>query len=187
MESSLPAPDAAAQLAHAEQLRAQLSDRLRLPGGFHAALGASVALQMATAAVGIAAQTGLGLVVVVAGCAQFAAVALWLSWRFRVVNGAWVSGVLARSVLGMTTTASWAYGLPFALAVWAALAGQDWLAVLGSAAGGAAYAVAGRRWWAAYVRDPAGHAEGSSAAVLGALAIVIVAGVVLLAALGLRH
>jgi hypothetical protein len=187
MESSQPAHDAAAQLAQAEGLRTRIAGGLRLPTGFHVVLGSSVAVQMATAAVGVAAQTGLGLTVVLVGCAQFAVVALVLSWRFRVVNGAWVGGVLARSVLGMTTTASWAYGVPFALAVWAALAGHDWLAVLVSVAGGTAYAAAGRRWWAAYGRDPAGHAEGYSATVFGAMAVVTVAGVAVLIGLGLSR
>lgn len=187
MESSQSGRDAAAQLAEAESLRARIAGGLRLPHAFHVTLGVSTAVQMATAAVGIAAQTGLGLGLVLVGCAQFVVVALLLSWRFRVVNGAWVGGVLARSVLGMTTMASWAYGVPFALAVWAALAGHDWLAVVVSVAGGAAYSLAGRRWWAAYGRDPAAHAEGVSRAFLGTLAVVVVAGVVALVGLSSGH
>jgi hypothetical protein len=184
MESSQSGRDAAAQLAEAESLRARIAHGLRLPTGFHASLGASTAVQMATAAIGIGAQSGLGLALVLAGCAQFAVVALVLTWRFRVVNGAWVGGVLARAVLGMTATASWAYAVPFALAVWAALAGHGWLAVLASVVGGAAYAAAGRRWWAAYGRDPVAHAAGTSMAVVGTMAVVAVAGVVVLVALG---
>jgi hypothetical protein len=183
MESSDSRQDAAAQLAEAEGLRLRLATGLRLPAGFHVVLGVTTAVQMAATGVGIGAQTGAGLLLVGCGCALFLVVAALLAWRFRAINGVWVGGLLARSVLGMTTAASWAYGVPFAFAVWAALAGQGWLAVLISVAGGAAYAVVARRWWAAYRQDPAAHAEGETATVMVALVVATAAGVVVLVGL----
>ncbi len=183
MESSQSGRDAAAQLAEAEGLRSRLTTGLRLPAGFHVVLGVTTAVQMATSALGIGAQNDAGLVLLGCGCLLFLVVAGVLGWRFRAVNGVWVGGLLARSVLGMTTTASWAYGLPFAGAVWAALGGVGWLAVLISVVGGAAYAVAARRWWAAYRDDPAAHAEGETRTVAATLVVAIVAGVVVLVAL----
>jgi hypothetical protein len=183
MESSQSGQDAAAQLAEAEGLRSRLATGLRLPAGFHVVLGVTTAVQMSAATLGVGAQTGAGLLLVGSGCAFFLAVAAVLGWRFRAINGVWVGGLLARSVLGMTTAASWAYGLPFAFAVWAALAGRGWLAVLISVAGGAAYAVAARRWWAAYRQDPAAHAQGETATVMVAVVVAIAAGVFVLVGL----
>jgi hypothetical protein len=183
MESSQSGHDAAAQLAEAEGLRSRLATGLRLPAGFHVVLGVTTAAQMAASALGIGAQTGAGLALVAFGCVLFLVVAAVLGWRFRAINGVWVGGLLARSVLGMTTAASWAYGLPFAGAVWAALAGRGWLAVLISVAGGAAYAVTARRWWATYQQDPAAHARGETAIVIGTVLVGMAAGVIVLVGL----
>jgi hypothetical protein len=185
MESSESGQDAAAQLAEAEGLRIRLTAGLRLPAAFHVVLGVTTAVQMAAATLGVGAQTAAGLLLVGCGCALFLVVAALLVWRFRAINGVWVGGLLARSVLGMTTAASWAYGLPFAFAVWAALAGHSVLAVLISVIGGAAYAVAARRWWAAYRQDPAAHAVGETATVMVTVGVAIAAGVVVL--VGLAH
>jgi hypothetical protein len=185
MESKPTPRDAAAQLAEAEEHRTRLATRLRLPAGFHVVLGMTVATQMATAAFGIGAQSGAGLALIVAGCIVFCAVVVLLSWRFRVLNGVWLGGLLARSLLGLTTEASWAYGVPFAAAVWAALGGVGWLVVPASVVGGAAYAVAARRWWTAYRRDPATHAEGDSVMVVATALVVVLAGAGVLVAFAL--
>lgn len=187
MESNSTPQDAAAQLAEADERRSRLTTRLRLPAGFHVVLGAAVALQTATAAFGIGAQSGAGIALVVAGCVAFAAAVLVLAWRFRALNGVWVGGLLARSLLGLTTEASWAYGVPFAAAVWAALAGVGWLVVPASVVGGVAYAVAAQRWWRAYQRDPETHAASDSRIVVGSALVVILAGVAVLVAFGLGH
>jgi hypothetical protein len=188
MESSqYDAAAAAAQLADAEERRTRLATRLRLPQGFHTILGVTIAIQTATAAFGIGAQTGAGLALVVAACVVFAAVVVLLAWRFRVLNGVWLDGLLARSLLGLTSEASWAYGVPFAAAVWAAVGRAEWLVVPASAVGGAAYAVAARRWWAAYQRDPVEHAQGDSRTVVATALVVIVAGVVVLVAFALGN
>lgn len=183
MESSWSGQDAAAQLAEAEGLRSRLTTGLRLPTGFHPVLGVVTFVQMATASLGIGAQTGAGFFLAVSGSVLFLVVAGLLVWRFRAINGVWVGGLLARSVLGMTTAASWAYAAPFAFAVWAALAGLGWLAVLLSMAGGTAYAVVARRWWVAYRQDPATHAEGSTATMIGTVALVTAAGMIVLVGL----
>ncbi len=146
-------------------------------------LGVATTAQMGAAAIGIGAQSGAGLVLALSGCVLFLAVAGLLAWRFRAINGVWVGGLLARSVLGMTTTASGAYAAPFAFAVWAAMSDLDWLAVLLSVVGGTAYAVVARRWWSAYRRDPAAHAEGGTMTMVGTLALVTAAGMIVLVGL----
>ena len=54
------------------------------------------------------------------------------------------------------------------------------LVALWSVAGGAAYALAGRRWMHAYRAEPDVHGPGESVAWLALLSIVAVAGLVLL-------
>jgi hypothetical protein len=187
MESTPTPRDAAAQLADAEEQRSRFATTLRLPPGFHTALGAAVAVQMATAAFGIGAQTGAGLAVLLAGCLLFVVVTALLVHRFRSLNGVWVGALLSRSVLGLTTAASWAYGAPFAAAVWAALGGLPWVTVVASLVGGAAYALVARRWWAAYVGDPVTHARHDSATLLGTVILVVVAGAAVLGTFALSR
>jgi len=57
-----------------------------------------------------------------------------------------------------------------------------WLVALWSAAGGAGYALGGRRWLRTYRAEPAAHGRGESAAWLALVALAAVGGAVLLAA-----
>ena len=60
------------------------------------------------------------------------------------------------------------------------MAGQWWLVVLASVAGGVGYAVSARLWWRDYQRDPAAHAHGDSRGTLVVLGLAAVAGLVAL-------
>lgn len=186
MESTTPRDprDFAAELGAAEQARSRLVDRLRLPAGHHLVLALGVAIQIATAGVGIARQSASGLGIVGAGLAGFAAMAAVELWRFRRANGVWVGGLASRAVLGTGTLASLAYGGALALAVVGAFAAAWWLVVLATVAGGIGYAAGARQWWRAYVRDPATHARGDSALVLGVLAVLACLGAAALVVLG---
>ena len=62
------------------------------------------------------------------------------------------------------------------VAIWAAYEAKGWLVALCSIAGGAAYALAGRRWLRAYRAEPAVHGRGESAAWLALTAAVGIAG-----------
>ncbi len=69
----LPTPeDAAAALAAAETSRAQLAGGLRLPSFFYSSIGVAVAIQIATAAVEVAFDTGWTRLLAIAGVALFA-------------------------------------------------------------------------------------------------------------------
>ena len=83
---------------------------------------------------------------VAAGLAVFATVAGVQLVRFRRRNGVWLGGFASRVVLGTATPASVAYAIALAAAIWAADDARWWLVALWSAAGGAGYALGGRRW-----------------------------------------
>jgi hypothetical protein len=180
--SALPS-DPSGELAAAAAARQRLTGSLRLPPGFHIWLGAAVAAQIGSAAYGIAKQTGPWMLVLVAGCLVFLAVAWWQVARFRRLNGVRVDGLVSRAVLGTSTWSSLAYAAGFAAAVWAGLADQPWLAAAAALAGGAGYAVSAYLWWQTYRRDPGGHARAESRATLIAYGAVAVAGLLVLVAL----
>jgi hypothetical protein len=181
MESSRPRPtaaEAAAALSAAESSRAGLAGRIATPSWFFTSMGVVIAVQIATTAAGlgdgdaVALAVGLALFVVVAGV-QLA--------RFRRLNGVWLGGFASRVVLGTGTAASVSYALALAAAIWAATGARWWLVALWSAAGGAAYALSGRRWMRTYRAAPAVHGRGESLLWLALVAVVAVAGLVLLA------
>jgi hypothetical protein len=64
--------------------------------------------------------------------------------------------------------------------IWGAFNGVGWLVALCAVAGGAAYALSGRRWWRRYQGDPASHSRGESAGWIAILSAVAIAGLVLL-------
>lgn len=180
MESSRPTTDpkaAAAALADAEASRGALAAGLVLPLAWQGWLGLAVGAQIALTAVGLAQSR---VVLVGAGAATFALAAVALLARFRVRNGVWLGGLASRVVLGTSTAASTSYALALGAAIWAAFEGAWGLVALAAAAGGAAYAVSGRRWLRAYRAQPAAHGRGEPAAVLGAVGLVAVVGMVLL-------
>jgi hypothetical protein len=183
MESMSATPsDPAGDLAAAEAASRRLTGSLRLPSWFHSSLGAAIALQVGTAAYGIAGQDGAHLAVAVAGVVVFLAVAVVQVRRFRQLNRVRVDGLVSRAVLGTSTRSSVAYAAGFAAAAWAALADHAWLAAVASLATGAGYAGSAALWWRDYLRDPSGHAMAESRATLLLYVVVAVAALVALVA-----
>lgn len=175
MESSAARPDPdspRAALAAADEARHRLTAGLRPPTGLHPALALGIAVQIGTAAAGIAAQTVSGLALVLAGLAVFLGVAALLLHRFRRINGVRVDGLTSQIVLLAGTPASLLYLAALAAAIWAAFGSLWWLVAVAAAAGGVGCALAARTWWRGYRQDPTGHARGASPRVLGALAVL---------------
>lgn len=177
--NALPS-DPASALADAQRARQRLSGGLRLPSWFHTSLGVAVAAQVGAAAYGLAEQGAVGMLVLVAGCLVFLAVAAVQVARFRRLNGVRVDGLVSRAILGTSTVSSVLYAAGLAAAVWAALAGPPALAAVAAAATGAGYAAAAHLWWRGYLRDPAGHARGESRTTLALWGLAAVAGLVAL-------
>jgi len=171
------AAEASAALSDAEASRAALAHRLATPSWFFTSMGAAIAAQIATSAVGFA--TG-ALWALAAGLAAFAAVAAVQLARFRRLNGVWLGGLASRVVLGTGTAASASYAIALGAAIWAAYEAQWWLVALGSIVGGAAYALSGRRWMRAYRARPAVHGRAESAAWLAVVGVAAIAGLALL-------
>jgi hypothetical protein len=179
--SAFPTPDeAAAALRQADSAASAIAGGLRLPSHFYSSIGTAIALQIGTAAVGIANQNLWGLVVAIAGVVvQFGVGVLQIA-RFRSLNGVRVRGLETRVVAGTANTVSTAYGLAFGGALWAAFVDAWWLVAVFSVLGGIGYAVAGRDWWRTYQRDPARNSRGDSALWLTVLGCAAAAGVVAL-------
>src|SRR5450631_745584 len=183
MENSEPSPtpeDAAAALVEAEASRTHLAGPLALPSFFYAAIGAAVAVQIATTAFTIADDRGCASAIRLGGVALFVLVAAIQLVRFRQLNGVRLGGLASRVVLGTATAASVSYAFAFGASAWAGFNRMWWLVTLCAVAGGAAYALSGRRWWRRYQGDPASHSRGESAGWIAILGAVAVAGLVLL-------
>ena len=157
-------------LAVADQARRRLAAGLRLPAGLFPVLAAAVAVQIGTAAFGIAQQTAAGSAVVLAGLAVFLLVAALALHQFRRINGVRVHALGSQIVLGTGTTSTLAYLGAFAAATWAAFESLWWLVAVAAVAGGAGYALGVRQWWHAYRHDPVAHASGASPRLLAVLA-----------------
>ena len=181
--ASVSASDPASDLAAADAARQRLAAGLRLPSWFHTSLGMAVAVQIGAAAYGVADQSGPGLLVLLAGCLVFAAVALVQVTRFRRLNGVRVDGLVNRAVLGTSTWPLLAESAGLAGAVWAGVEGQPAVAAVAAVAGGAGYAAGAHLWWRSYQRDPAGHARTESRATWVGLGLLAVAGLVVLVVL----
>jgi hypothetical protein len=180
--NALPS-DPAGELAAADLARQRLTAALRLPLWFHTSLGVAVAVQIGAAAYGIEGQTVRPMLVLVAGCLVFLAVAVVQVARFRRLNGVRVDGLISRAVLGTSNLSSLVYAAGLAGAVWAAFEGQPWWAAAAALGGGAGYAASAHLWWRGYQADPAGHARAESRATLLGYGLLTVAGLVLLVAL----
>jgi hypothetical protein len=182
MENSEPSPtpeEAAAALVEAEASRTHLAGTLALPSFFYAAIGAAVAVQIATSAFSIT-DDRVGAPIRLGGVALFVLVAAIQLLRFRQLNGVRLGGLASRVVLGTATAASISYAFAFGASAWAAFNRMWWLAAVCAVAGGAAFALSGRRWWRRYQGDPASHSRGESAGWIAILGAVAVAGLVLL-------
>ena len=196
MESTprVPTPgEAAAAIADAEAGRSSLASRVIVPRMFFVSIGAAVAVQISTAAIGLAgAQDEHGIEfaahawpvwLLSGGVLFFVAVSAVQLARFRWLNGVWLGGLLSRVIGGTATAASISYAAALAGATWAAFAGAWWLVPLAAIAGGAAYALSGLGWMRTYRADPAFHSRGESATWLAVLTIVSLGCLVLLVAL----
>jgi len=182
MESN-PQPDSddvGSVLAVADESRRRLAAGLRLPGGLLPAVAAAVAIQVGTAAYGIANHEAEGLAVALAGVAIFLGVAALMLFRFRWINGVRVDALISQIVLGEGPTSTIAYVGSFGAALWAANESRWWLVALAAVAGGVGYSFGIVRWWHAYRHDPAAHAGGISPQVLAALAAVAALGLLAL-------
>jgi hypothetical protein len=186
MESSAsPQPDdPQAALAAADAASRRLTAGMRLPGGTYPLFAGAVAVQLGTAAYGIAAQTVAGLGVVLAGLALFFGVAAILLHRFRRLNGASVDGLATQIVFASGGISSLVYLGALAAGIWAAFAAQWWLVALAAVLGGIGCAIGIRIWWRGYRHDPAAHARGTTPRVLAALAVAACVGFVVLMVVG---
>ena len=183
MESPNPPRDpsqARADLAAAEVARERLTGGLRLPSGLHPVLAAAIAIQIGTAAVGVARQTTAGMAVVGAGLVVLLAVTAWALLRFRQINGVRVDGFASQIVLGKGVTATSAYIVGFVIAMWAAFESTWWLVAVAAVAGGVGYAWGVREWWSAFRADPTTHSHGASSRVLALLAATACLGLAVL-------
>ena len=192
MESTEHHPNAAeasAALSDAEASRAMLAQRIRTPSWFFTSIGIAIAAQIALTAVaitwsvggsGIAAVSTSTLAAFAAGIAILLAVAGAQLAAFRRLNGIWLGGLLSRVVLGTGLLASGAYVVALGAAIWSAMDARWWLVATCSIIGGAAYALAGRRWFIAYRADPARHARTELVVMLGLAVVAALAGLVLL-------
>jgi len=185
MENMAGAPtpgEAAAAMAAAEAGRISLASHVVVPRLFFASIGAAVAFQIGTTALGIAGVGDSPVWLVAVGLLVFVAVAAAQLTRFRRHNGLRLGGLVSRVVYGTATAASVSEALALGGATWAAFAGVWWLVLLTSVAGGAAYALSGRAWMRRYRSDPAGHSRGESAAWLAVMAVLALTFLVLLVA-----
>jgi hypothetical protein len=187
MESTdaLRDPDEArALLSVTDEAPRRLAAGLRLPTGLHPLLGVAVAVQIATAAYGIAQQTAVGLAVVLAGLGVFLLVAAIGLHRFQRINGVRVDGLAGHVLLGTGAISSVAYLAAFAAATWAAFEAMWWVVAVAAVVGGAGYALGARQWWRAYRHDPVTHASGVTPRMLAALAVLSCVGFAALLVVG---
>lgn len=157
-----------------------MAEHVAVPRLFFVPIGAAVAIQIGTTAAGIAGQGGSSGWLLLVGLAAFLAVVAVQLARFRSLNGVWLGGLVSRVIGGTAEAASLSYCAALVGALWAALADVWWLVPLCAAAGGAGYALSGRRWLRDYRSEPARHSRGESAAWLAVLAALALAGAVLL-------
>ena len=176
--------EARSLLSVADEGPRRLTAGLRLPAGLHPLLGVAVALQIATAAYGIAEQTAAGLAVLLAGLAVFLLVAAIGLHQFQRINGVRVDGLAGQVLLGTGAISSVAYLAALAAATWAAFEAMWWVVVVAAVVGGAGYALGARQWWRAYRHDPVAHASGVTPRMLAALAVLACLGLAALLVVG---
>lgn len=161
MESSSLDPRRAAEtLAALHAARAGLVDDVRLPPGYHLAIGASVALQIGSLAWWLGDPRRWSLAAMAAGAALLLVVVGWQVRRFRATNGVWIDGFVHKAALGTTVTASLCYMAGLGLATWAALAGTWWAVPPIAGLAGVGYAAAGGQWLRRYRSQPEAEAAG---------------------------
>ena len=177
---ALSAAEASTALNDAETARAALAQSTRMPSWFFASLGAAIAVQIASTAVGVADPSSWNLAALAFGIGVLIAVAGVQLARFRQLNGVRLGGLVSRVVLGTGTLASASYAVAAMAAILGAFDERWWLVATASIVGGALYALNGRRWLRAYRTEPALHARGQSLAWLALLTVAALAGLALL-------
>lgn len=170
--------DARSALAGAAEARQRLTLGLRLPAGLYPAMAAAVALQISTAAYGVAAQSLSGLAIILGGAAVFLAVAALTLRHFQRVNGVKVDGLTSQVVLATGATSTSVYLLGLGATTWAAFESWWWLVLAAAVAAGGGYVLGILRWWRTYRHDS--HADGPSPRALAALAGLALVGFVAL-------
>ena len=174
------AAEASAALNDAEAARATLAQSTKMPSWFFASIGAAIAVQIASTAVGVADPSSPTLAALASGIAVLVAVAGVQLARFRQLNGVRLGGLLSRVVFGTGTLASASYAVAAVAAILGAFDKRWWLVATSSIIGGALYALNGRRWLRAYRTEPALHARGESLTWLALLTVAALAGLALL-------
>ena len=174
------AAEASAALTDAEEARATLAQSSKMPSWFFASIGAAIAVQIATTAVGVADPSPSTLAALATGIAVVVAVAGVQLARFRRLNGVRLGGLLSRVVLGTGTLASASYAVAGTAAILGAFDKRWWLVATASIIGGALYALNGRLWLRAYRTEPAAHARAESLTSLALLTVVALAALALL-------
>lgn len=169
--------DPARVLDAADQARRQLIGRLRLPIGMYPLLITAVAVQLGTAAFGIAAQATGGLAVALGGAALFLGVRALLLYRFQQINGVSVDGLVSQVMLAAGAS-SLVYLGALAAAIWAAFASLWWLVAVLALVAGVSCALGTHHWWSSYRREPVAHTRGATPRVLAALGVVMCVGLV---------
>ena len=143
-------------LRDAEQARDDMAASVVFPRGHDEAIGAAVAVQIATTALGLAVDAAWARWALAGGVVLFGVVAGLQLWRFTRLNGVRVGGFASRVVFGTATTAS--FGVrrrrwssptlppPATSGGWSG--SPRWPGVV-------VYVLSGRRWLRAYRREPA--------------------------------
>ncbi|MEO6509594.1 MAG: hypothetical protein ABIO16_01300 [Nocardioides sp.] len=167
-------------LREAEQARDDLAADLVVPPGYDVTIGAAVAFQIATTAVGLTVDHAWARTLLAVGVAVFGVVAGLQIIRFRRLNGVSVRGFVSRVILGSAITATVGEILAIVTAYLAALRDLWWLVVLIALAGGLVYVLSGRRWLRAYREQPDRLGPGESVLWLALVVAVAVAGLTLL-------
>jgi hypothetical protein len=178
MESS-GEPDLTA-LRDAELARDELAGSVVFPRGHDVAIGAAVAVQVATTAIGLAVDQPWARWALAGGVLLFGLVAALQLSRFARLNGVRVGGFASKVVFGSATTASFGYAVAMVVAYAAAARDLWWLTGLAALCAGVVYVLSGRRWLRAYREEPARLGAAESALWLALAAALATAGLVLL-------
>jgi hypothetical protein len=172
--------DTAAALRDAEQARDQLAGSVVFPPGHDLAIGAAVAVQIATSALGVYVDEPWARWALAGGVLLFGLVAALQLWRFVRLNGVRISGFASKVIFGSAITASFGYVVALVVAYAATAQGMWWLTALAALCGGVVYVLSGRRWLRAYRREPARLGAGESVLWVALALVLAVAGLVLL-------
>ena len=113
--------DAASAISDIDTAQRELAAALVIPRGFYASIGAAIAIQIATLAIGV--QNADRLWLSLAGGLVFVVVAGVQIRRFQRQNGARIASLVSRVVLGTSTLVSVIYVAAMVGATWAAFAG----------------------------------------------------------------